>query len=116
MRPLRMARDLRLLPGRQVGIELLERLRRLGLEPRDLLADGDRVAARAHGAQLLDLGLELGHRLFEIEIAAHRVPAAGLSEDLTWTAAMSQASGFIPRVQRLNPGHRPADAGRAPGS
>ena len=35
-------------------------------------ADRDRVPLLAEGAQLLDLGLELGDRLFEIEIAAHR--------------------------------------------
>ena len=39
MRPLRMARHLRLLPRRQLAIELLERLVRLALEARDLLAD-----------------------------------------------------------------------------
>ena len=73
MRPLRMARHLRLLPGRQVGIEFLERDRRLDLEPVDLVADGDRAVALAHGAQFLDLGLQFGHRFFEIEIAAHWV-------------------------------------------
>ena len=76
MRPLRMARHLRLLPGRELGIELLERERRLDLEPVDLLADGDRVAGLGHGAQFLDLGLQFGHRLFEVEIGAHEVPAA----------------------------------------
>src|SRR5581483_4464798 len=44
MRPLRMARDLRLLPWGQCGIEI---------------------------AQLLDLGLELRHRLLEIEVGSH---------------------------------------------
>ena len=71
MRPLRMARHLRLLPGRQVGIEFLERERGLDLEPVDLVVDGDRAAGLAHGAQFFDLGLQFGHRLFEIEIAAH---------------------------------------------
>ena len=75
MRPLRMARDLRLLPGREIGIELLERQRRLDLEPVDLIADGDRAAGLGHGAQFFDLGLQFGHRLFEIEIAAHWFPA-----------------------------------------
>ena len=71
VRPLRMARDLRLLPGRQVRVDLLERERRLDLEPADLLADGDRLVALAHGAQFLDLGLQFGHGLFEVEIGAH---------------------------------------------
>ena len=75
MRALRMARHLRLLPGRQVGIELLQGEGGLGLEAVDLVADGDGRAALAHGAQFLDLGLELGHRLFEVEIAAHGVQA-----------------------------------------
>ena len=72
VRPLGMARHLRLLPGRELGIELLERLRGLGLEAGNLLADGDRVLAGLERAQLLDLGLELGHRLFEVEVAAHQ--------------------------------------------
>ena len=72
MRPRRPARDLGLLPGREVLVELLQRRRRLGLEPRDLVADRH-VAARLHGAQLLDLLLELAHRLFEIEVAAHHI-------------------------------------------
>ena len=75
MRPLRMARHLRLLPRRELGIELLERERGFHLEPADLVADGDRAIALAHGAQFLDLGLQFGHRFFEIEIGAHRVRA-----------------------------------------
>ena len=71
MRPLRVTRDLGFLPGRQVGVEVLERLGGLGLEPRNLIADRNR-AASLHGAQLLDLGFEFGNRLFEVEIAAHR--------------------------------------------
>ena len=71
MRPLRMPRHLRLLPGRQSGIEFLERLRRLALDAADFLAD--RVAVAVQRAQFVDLGLELGHRLFEVEIAAHRL-------------------------------------------
>ena len=73
MRPLRMARDLRLLPRRQLGVEVAQRLRRLGLEPVDLVGDVGGVAARLHGAQFLDLLFEFGDRLFEIEIGAHRV-------------------------------------------
>ena len=71
MRPLRMPRHLRLLPRREPGIELLERLRRLAFDAADLV--GDRVAVAVERAQFLDLGLELGHRFFKIEIAAHRL-------------------------------------------
>ena len=73
MRPLRMPRHLSLLPGRSAGIEIGERLGRLGLERVDLLADGDRVAPARKSAQFLDLGLEFGDRLFEVEISAHEI-------------------------------------------
>ena len=66
-----MAGDLRLLPGRQLGVEVAQRLRAPCLEPADLVGDGDGVALGLQRAQLLDLGLELGHRLFEVEIGAH---------------------------------------------
>ncbi len=72
VRPLRVARHLRLLPGRQRAVEVLERGRRLGLDAADLLADRDRVAACLQRAQFLDLGLERGHRFFEIEVRAHQ--------------------------------------------
>src|ERR1700733_8006837 len=69
MRPLRMARHQRLLPRRQIGVEITQRLRSLFLDPRDLLAD---VAARCRKhAQFVDLGIEFGDGFFEIEIAAH---------------------------------------------
>jgi len=71
MRPLRMPRHLRLLPRRQAGVELLERLARLDLDAVDLLADGDGVAACLQRAHFFHFGLKLGHRLFEIEIGAH---------------------------------------------
>ena len=70
MRPLGMARDLRLLPRRQLGIGVAQQLGRLGLEPADLGVDVD-VAAARRLAQLGDAGLELGDRLFEIEVGRH---------------------------------------------
>ena len=73
MRPLRMPRDLRLLPGRQSAVEFLERLGCLAFDAVDLFADRDRIALGLQRAQFLDLGLELGHRFFEIEIRAHYV-------------------------------------------
>ena len=80
MGPLGMAGDLRLLPGRELGVEVLERLRRLGLEAGNLLADGGGAVARLECAQFLGLGLDLGHRFLEVEVAAHQaaqVPACG---------------------------------------
>ena len=70
MRPQRMPRHLRLLPRRQRGIELLEGDRGLALDTADLFAD--RLAVRAQRPQFVGLGLQLGHRLFEIEIRTHR--------------------------------------------
>jgi hypothetical protein len=71
VRPLRMARDLRLLPRREAGIEIGERLLRLGFEARQFLADRDRVPLRCDVPQLLDLRFELGDGLFEVEVATH---------------------------------------------
>ena len=71
MRPLRVPGDLGFLPRRQLGVDVFQRLRRLRLKAADVLGDRDGVAGLLHGAQLLDLGLELGHRLFEVEVAAH---------------------------------------------
>src|SRR2546426_8243398 len=66
VRPLRMARHLRHLPGRQLAVDVLgKRLAALG-EPLDLLRDVDRGVVR-HVAQLLDALLELGDRLLEFE-------------------------------------------------
>ena len=71
MGPLRMTGDKRLLPRRQRRVELLQRRRRLGLEASDIVRDGHGIVVGAEGAQFLELGFQLGDRLFEIEIAAH---------------------------------------------
>ena len=71
MRALRVARHQRLLPRRQVGVELGERLRRLVLDSRDLVADV--AAGRRQRAQFIDLGFEFGDGLFEIEVRAHEI-------------------------------------------
>jgi hypothetical protein len=73
MRALRMPRDLSLLPRSQFAIEFLERQRCFDFDTADLFVDGDGIAARLHRAQFLDLGLELSHGFFEIEIAAHHI-------------------------------------------
>src|SRR5712671_537678 len=66
-----MARDQRLLPWRQIGVEVGQRLRRLVLDSRNLIADV--AAGRGECAQLVDLGLEFGNGFFEVEIAAHLI-------------------------------------------
>ena len=76
MRALRVARNLRFLPRGQVFVEFFERDGGLAFQPADLVANGDRTAGLAHGAQFFDLGLQFGHRLFEIEITAHGARAS----------------------------------------
>ena len=66
VRPLRVARELRDLPRRQVGENGFGDGLALGFEPRDFLGDIDFVIV-ADEAQLFDLGLKLGDRLFEVE-------------------------------------------------
>ena len=63
---LRMARDHRDLPCRQLAVDFLGELLALLLQTRDLVRDVDgRILV--HVAQLVDLGLQLGDRLLEIE-------------------------------------------------
>ncbi len=98
VRALRVARHLRLLPGGEGGIKFLQRLGRLGLQPVDFLADGDRIAGLAERAQFLDLGLQFGHRLFEVEIAAdvsseHGSNICAIGAEVTQATAFSQANG-----------------------
>ena len=71
MRPQVMTRDLGFLPGREIGIKLDERLRRLLLDARHFLADV--AAAGGKRAQLVHLGVEFGDGFFKIQIAAHQV-------------------------------------------
>ena len=71
MRPLLVPRDLRLLPGRQIGIKIGKRLLGLGFEPRQFLANGNGIALRREHAQLQNLGFEFGNRFFKVEIGAH---------------------------------------------
>ena len=71
MRPLRMPGDLRLLPGRQIGIKIGKRLLGLGFEPGQFLANGNGVALRRELAEFQNLGFEFGDWFFKIEIASH---------------------------------------------
>ncbi len=51
MRPLRMPRNLRLLPGRETGVKIGKRLFGLALEPRQFLANGNGIALRGELTQ-----------------------------------------------------------------
>ena len=66
-----MPRDLRLLPGGERRIGLLQSLLRLGLQLGELLLDGHGVLVGGERFQLGDLTFKLGNRLFEIEVCAH---------------------------------------------
>jgi len=61
-----MARDLRHLPGRELGVDLLGERLALLRQALDLLGDVDRGVV-LHEAQFLDALLELGDRLLEFE-------------------------------------------------
>ncbi len=100
VRTLRMPRDLRLLPRRQIGIEVFQGLYRLGLDAADLLGHRAGLAFRLHGAQLVGFGVELGNCFFKIEITAHeaknragsRVSAALAASGGNWPAAAFKSS------------------------
>jgi len=57
------------LPRRQVGVEIVQRLRRLVFHSRDFLADV--AAGGRQRAQFIDLGIEFGDGLFKIKVTAH---------------------------------------------
>src|SRR6266511_1236179 len=66
VRPLRVARDLRDLPRGELRVDLLGELLALLLQPADLVGDVD-GGVLVHVAKLVDLRLQFGDRLLEIE-------------------------------------------------
>ena len=66
VRPLRMARDLRDLPRRELAVDFLGELLAFFLQPRDLVGNVHRRVL-VHVTQFLDLLLQFGDRLFEFE-------------------------------------------------
>ena len=71
VRPLRMARDLDLLPRRQLRIALADEPRHLRFKPADLLGDIEAAIVR-QAAQLVDLAFKLGDRPFELQKMPHQ--------------------------------------------
>jgi hypothetical protein len=67
MRPLRLACDLGLLPGRELRIGLPQQPLGAGLQPADLVRQVELTAAGAQVAQLLDLAFELADGFLEIK-------------------------------------------------
>ncbi len=71
VRPVGMARYLRLLPRRELGVSVDQRLLRLLLELRHLVSNGGRPIVAVERLQVGNLALQLGDRLLEVEIGAH---------------------------------------------
>ena len=70
VRPLGMARDLRLLPRGQLGISVAEQLGRLGFELADLGIEVE-LAGLGRVAKLRHAGFQLRDRLLEFEVRLH---------------------------------------------
>lgn len=66
-----MARNLRLLPGRKLAIQIQQRVLRTLFEPRDVVADIEAAFVIADPLQLQDLAVEIGDRFFEVEVVVH---------------------------------------------
>src|SRR5262245_66606828 len=110
-----MAGNLCLLPVRKPGVQFLQSECGFCLKPANFLADGDGVAALAHRAEFLDLGLQFSHRLFEIEITAHWILGkCAFRGDLTRGKPLSQASGLISLLCMYLASRPPMDGDRAP--
>ncbi len=70
-----MARELGDLPTGQIAEDVFGERLALVLQTRDFVADVQRIVV-AHQAQLFDLGLQVGDRLFEIKkVRVHRLPS-----------------------------------------
>src|SRR3546814_1274874 len=70
VRPVRVARHLGLLPGRQLAVGLPQQPLDLALQFLDLVGDVD-LAIVGEVPQLCDLAFQLGDRLFEVEEIVH---------------------------------------------
>src|SRR5262245_43877661 len=115
MRALRVTGNLCFLPGRKLPVQFLQGKRGFCLEPANLFADGDGIAAFAHRAKFFDLGLKFSHRLFEIEVTAHWISGkCTFRGDLTRRKPLSQASGLISLLCTFLASCRPMDGGRVP--
>ena len=71
VRPARMARDLDLLPGRQLGVGVADEGVGAILEPDDLRLDLHRRVFLGELLQLNDLAFDLGNRTLEFQIGVH---------------------------------------------
>ena len=79
VRPLRMTRDLGLLPGREFFVDFHQRLVGAARQAVDLLVDADGLIGRCKRLELGDLAFKIGYRLFEIEIRLHSTCPLGVT-------------------------------------
>src|SRR5688572_28641309 len=84
VRPGRMPRHQRLLPRRQTGIGLADKLIDLRLQTLDLVVDGNGLPLRAQLPKIFDLAFQFGDGLFEVEENIHGEMAAGSGGRRGW--------------------------------
>jgi hypothetical protein len=77
MRPVRMPGDQRLLPRRELALDVALRVFGAPRQASDLIADLDRLAVLGELFQFEDLAFEIGDGLFEIEIIIHSPSGTG---------------------------------------
>ena len=109
MRPLRMPRDLRLLPGRQIGIKIGKCLLGLGFEPGQVLANSNGIALRRELAEFQNLGFEFGNWFFKIEIALH-CRRRGYAKDRTRLGAAPKFPSWHQKEQEFTNRNQPQNA------
>ena len=97
MRPPLCARDLRLLPRRQAGVEIGQRLFGSGLELADFVGQRRRIALLRHGSQFIEAGLDIGDCRFKAEIGAHPVLAANRTGGKRGARKLAARGGEVKR-------------------
>ena len=58
---------------RELGVEILQGVRSLGLEAADVVGNRDGIPVLAESPKLFDLGFQFGDGLFKIEVTAHQI-------------------------------------------
>ena len=71
MRPVRVARNLGLLPRVQLAIDLGHGVAGPGFEPGNFIASVDALVLTGEFSQLEDFAFQVGDRFFEIKIIVH---------------------------------------------
>ena len=99
VRPVRVPGHQRLLPGCQLGVEVLQRLRGLRFQALDFAVDVDGLTIfRGQRPQFLDLAFNVCDGLFEVQIAVHLLGYLKHAGPAVWTedAREDCRAGFEP--------------------